>query len=130
MESRKRDGGNNTPLFVIIDDLHDICSQEENLHIIEEMMKKTDRTNIHFILATDTPEPSIITDNMKYDCKGVLYLTLAPGEEKDFDFKSELTKSEWDYTTTIGNAVLKENDKRTKIRIPLATDEDIEALKN
>ena len=128
-KSYNREGDNNIPLFIIIDDVYDIYRQNPNyLKMIEEMMIKTDRSNIHFIIATDTPTEELLTNELKYECRGKLFLTLSPGEEKDFGLKKELTQEEWDYTSQIGNGILKVNDISKKISIDMPTDKEIEKL--
>jgi hypothetical protein len=91
-------------------------------------MRDTEKTNIHFILATDTPTDDVLK-SLRNFLEGTLYVTLAPGEEKDFSFEKELEKEEWEYLTTIGNAIYKVNDEKSRVRIPDITEEEIKIIK-
>ena len=119
----------NSFLLVIIDDLYDVLSNDrDNIELLERLMRDTEKTNIHFILVTDTPTNEVLKSLRNY-LEGTLYVTLAPGEEKDFSFEQELEKEEWEYLTTIGNAIYKENDKKSRVRIPDITEEEIKIIK-
>ena len=129
-ESEKRLKKEDNPfLLVIVDDLYDVLSNDSNnKQLLERLMRDTEKTNIHFILVTDTPTDDVLKSLRNY-LDGTLYVTLAPGEEKDFTFEKELEKEEWEYLTTIGNAIYKENDKKSRVRIPDITEEEIKIIK-
>ncbi len=118
-----------TNLFVIIDDLYDICSYDSKvLRTIEQLLKDNKEKNIHFIIATDTPTKEIITDDMKKQIDGTIYLTLAPGEKNDFDL--DITKADMEFIAEIGSAIYKTPEKKEKIIIPEVLEEEIKAIKN
>ena len=129
-ESEKRLKKEDNPfLLVIIDDLYDVLSNDSNnKQLLERLMRDTEKTNIHFILVTDTPTDDVLKSLRNY-LDGTLYVTLAPGEEKDFSFEKELEKEEWEYLTEIGNAIYKVNDEKSKVRIPVITEEEIKIIK-
>jgi Cdc6-like AAA superfamily ATPase len=129
-ESEKRLKKEDNPfLLVIIDDLYDVLSNDSNnKQLLERLMRDTEKTNIHFILVTDTPTDDVLK-SLRNFLEGTLYVTLAPGEEKDFSFEQELEKEEWEYLTTIGNAIYRVNDEKSKVKIPDITEEEIKIIK-
>lgn len=131
VETTKRLKNDKNPfLLVVIDDLYDVLSNDrKNIELLEKLMRDTEKTNIHFILVTDTPTEEVLNKSLRNYLDGTLYVTLSPGEEKDFSFEQELTKEEWNYLTEIGNAVYKENDKKKKIKIPDISEEELKIIK-
>lgn len=131
VEATKRLKNDKNPfLLVVIDDLYDVLSNDrKNIELLEKLMRDTEKTNIHFILVTDTPTEEVLNKSLRNYLDGTLYVTLSPGEEKDFSFEQELTKEEWNYLTEIGNAVYKENDKKKKIKIPDISEEELKIIK-
>ena len=118
-----------TIFLVIIDDYYDICSYESQIkEMIEEMLKESKNTGIHFVLATDTPSAEMMTENFKNQIDAFFYLTLSPGEIKDFNL--DLTPKELEYTKELGNAIYKTKDKKVKIKIPDISEDEIKAIKN
>ena len=130
-ETSKRLKNDKNPfLLVIIDDLYDVISNNrKNIELLEKLMRDTEKTNIHFILVTDTPTEEVLNKSLRNYLDGTLYVTLSPGEEKDFSFEQELTKEEWNYLTEIGNAVYKEKDEKKKIKIPDISEEELKIIK-
>lgn len=131
VETTKRLKNDKNPfLLVVIDDLYDVLSNDrKNIELLEKLMRDTEKTNIHFILVTDTPTEEVLNKSLRNYLDGTLYVTLSPGEEKDFSFEQELTKEEWNYLTEIGNAVYKENDEKKKIKIPDISEEELKIIK-
>ena len=131
VEATKRLKNDKNPfLLVVIDDLYDVLSNDrKNIELLEKLMRDTEKTNIHFILVTDTPTEEVLNKSLRNYLDGTLYVTLSPGEEKDFSFEQELTKEEWNYLTEIGNAVYKENDEKKKIKIPDISEEELKIIK-
>ena len=130
-ETSKRLKNDKNPfLLVIIDDLYDVISNNRrNIELLEKLMRDTEKTNIHFILVTDTPTEEVLNKSLRNYLDGTLYVTLSPGEEKDFSFEQELTKEEWNFLTKIGNAVYKEKDEKKKIKIPDISEEELKIIK-
>lgn len=125
---RRKKEEDNPEIMVLIDDLYDICSYDSKiLPTIESMLEESRGKNIHFIIATDTPSEEIITDELKAQIDGTIFLTLAPGEKKDFDL--DITKSDIDYLTEIGNAIYKINNEKEKIKIPEIQENEINEIK-
>ena len=131
VETTKRLKNDKNPfLLVVIDDLYDVLSNDrKNIELLEKLMRDTEKTNIHFILVTDTPTEEVLNKSLRNYLDGTLYVTLSPGEEKDFSFEQELTKEEWNYLTEIGNAVYKEKDEKKKIKIPDISEEELKIIK-
>lgn len=131
VEATKRLKNDKNPfLLVVIDDLYDVLSNDrKNIELLEKLMRDTEKTNIHFILVTDTPTEEVLNKSLRNYLDGTLYVTLSPGEEKDFSFEQELTKEEWNYLTEIGNAVYKEKDEKKKIKIPDISEEELKIIK-
>jgi len=131
-ESERRiKAGNKQNLLVIMDDFYDVCSYDSNaLSMVENLLLISKKANIHFIIATDTPVKDIITEKIKGNIEGILYLTLAPGEEKDFFFKKELTEEELSFLTEIGNLIYQEKDTKEKIKVPEVTETEIKNIKD
>lgn len=128
-EVQKRDNSSNQPLLILIDDFYDICSYDERvLPTIEKLLEKAKTKNIYLILATDTPVKEIITDKVKEQIDGTIYLTLAPGEKKDFEL--DLTKNDIENLTEIGSAIYKTETTKKKIIIPEILETEIEAIKH
>lgn len=120
---------NQTELFIIIDDFYDICSYDSKIiTIMENLLEVSREKKVHFILATDTPSSDIITKKIKKQIDGTIYLTLAPGEKKDFELA--LTKNDIEFLTEIGNAIYKTEDIKEKIKIPEVLEKDMKAIKN
>ena len=131
VETTKRLKNDKNPfLLVVIDDLYDVLSNDrKNIELLEKLMRDTEKTNIHFILVTDTPTEEVLNKSLRNYLDGTLYVTLSPGEEKDFSFEQELTKEEWNFLTKIGNAVYKEKDEKKKIKIPDISEEELKIIK-
>ena len=116
-------------LLIFIDDFYDICSYDSKvLKTIIQLLEDSKEKNIHFIIATDTPSEEIITDELKDQIDGTIFLTLSPGEKKDFDL--DITKSDIEYLTEIGHAIYKTKEKKEKIIIPEVLEEEIKEIKN
>ena len=126
---RRRKGEEHTSLLVYIDDLYDVCSYDKRiLPTIEQLLIDSKEKNIYFILATDTPTEDVITKELKEQMDGIIYLTLSPGENDDFSL--DLTDSDVEYITKIGNAIYKTKDKKEKIVIPEVLEEEIKQIKD
>ncbi len=122
---------NKQDLLVVIDDLYDVCSYDPNaLKMMEKLLAISKEANIHFILATDTPTKELITNGIKENIQGFLYLTLAPGEEKEFFFGKDLTEEELTFLTEIGSLIYQEQDQKERIKIPEVTDTELKSLKS
>lgn len=118
-------------LIVMIDDLYDVCSYDKNaLKTIEKLLKISKDANMYFILATDTPKEEILTEDFKEKLDATLYLTLSPGEEKDFSFENELSEEDLQFLTREGCLIYKEKDTTKKVTIPDITEKDIKKLKD
>lgn len=118
-------------LLVIIDDLYDVCQySSEALSKIEALLEISDEANIKCILATDTPAKEIISKKIQEEIDATLYLTLAPGEEKDFFFEKELTEEELAYITKIGNLIYQNKEGKERIKVPDITDKEIKKIKD
>ena len=131
-EAEKRIQNNNPKkLIVIIDDLYDICNFDKSvIKTIEYLLRISKESNIYYILATDTPDLDILTPNIKEKLDATLYLTLAPGEEKDFSFERELSEEDLSFLAELGNVIYKKKDTTKKVTIPDVTDKDIKKLKD
>lgn len=128
-EVQRRNSDSKTPLIILIDDLYDICSYDEKvLPTIESLLEKSKSKNIYLILATDTPAEEIITEQIKKQIDGTIYLTLSPGEKKDFEL--DLTKSDIEKLTEIGSAIYKTNNSKKKLLIPEILESEIQAIKD
>lgn len=126
---RREKNSNNTKIVVLIDDLYDVCSYDSKvLPTIERLLKNSKSKNICFIIATDTPSEEIITEKLKNEIDGTIYLTLSPGEKKAFSL--DLTKQDNEYITEIGNAIYKTKEKKEKIKIPEVSEEEIKIIKD
>lgn len=127
--TRRRKNNKNTPILVLIDDFYDVCSFDQSiLPTIERLLKEGKDKNVYFIIATDTPSTEIITEDIKNEIDGTIYLTLAPGEKQEFSL--DLTKTDIEYITEIGNAIYKTNDNKEKIKIPEVTDDEIKLIRD
>lgn len=127
--NRRKKEKKKTNLLVIIDDYYDICSYDPKVSkMMERLLKESKNTGIHFVLATDTPSKEMMTDNFKNQIDAFFYLTLSPGEIKDFSL--DLTPKELEYTKELGNAIYKTKDKKEKIKIPDISEDEIKAIKN
>lgn len=125
---RRKKGEDNPEIMVLIDDFYDICSYDSKiLPTIESMLEDSKKKNIHFIIATDTPCKEILTENIKKNIDGTIYLTLAPGEKEDF--KLDLTEKDNDFLTEIGNAIYIINNEKENIKIPEIKENEINEIK-
>lgn len=127
--SRRKKEMEQSKLMIIIDDYYDICSYDKKISkMMERILKESKNTGIHFVLATDTPRAEMMTENFKNQIDAFFYLTLSPGEIKDFNL--DLTPKELEYTKELGNAIYKTKDKKVKIKIPDISEDEIKAIKN
>lgn len=118
-------------LIVVIDDLYDVANySKEALEKIEQLLRMSKEANMHFIIATDTPTQEILTKNLQKEIGTTLYLTLSPGEEKEFSFEKELTEEELSFLTTIGNLIYQENNHKEKVVVPDVTEKEIKKIKD
>lgn len=125
----QRRSNDSKPLIVLIDDFYDICSYDERvLPTIEKLLEKSKTKNVYLILATDTPTKNIITDKVKEQIGGTIYLTLSPGEKKDFEL--DLTKTDIEKLTEIGSAIYKTENTKKKIIIPEVLESEIAVIKD
>lgn len=125
----QRRSNDSKPLIVLIDDFYDICSYDERvLPTIEKLLEKSKSKNVYLILATDTPTKNIITDKVKEQIDGTIYLTLSPGEKKDFEL--DLTKTDIEKLTEIGSAIYKTENTKKKIIIPEVLESEIAVIKD
>ena len=125
----QRRSNDSKPLIVLIDDFYDICSYDERvLPTIEKLLEKSKTKNVYLILATDTPTKNIITDKVKEQIDGTIYLTLSPGEKKDFEL--DLTKTDIEKLTEIGSAIYKTENTKKKIIIPEVLESEIAVIKD
>ncbi len=130
IENRKNKE-NQPTLVVVMDDLFDICSYSKNNQVLlEALLENGPKENVYFIIATDTPSKELLTENMKKQINGICYLTLAPGEAKDFAFEKELTNEEQDFLATIGNMIYKEGNIKERIIVPEVLEEEMKLIKN
>lgn len=125
----QRRNNDSKPLIILIDDFYDICSYDERvLPTIEKLLEKSKSKNVYLILATDTPTKNIITDKVKEQIDGTIYLTLSPGEKKDFEL--DLTKTDIEKLTEIGSAIYKTENTKKKIIIPEVLESEIAVIKD
>lgn len=125
----QRRNNDSKPLIILIDDFYDICSYDERvLPTIEKLLEKSKSKNVYLILATDTPTKDIITDKVKEQIDGTIYLTLSPGEKKDFEL--DLTKTDIEKLTEIGSAIYKTENTKKKIIIPEVLESEISVIKD
>ena len=131
-ESQKRLQEQTSPnLIVIMDDLYDVCQYSENaMSMIEDLLAHSKQARIHYILATDTPTKEVVPKRIQDYMDTIVYLTIAPGEEKDFFFDQDLSEEELEYITEIGNAIYQDQEQRERMKVPEITDKEIKIIKD
>ncbi len=116
-------------LIVIIDDLYDITTYDTKIiKKIEYLLSISKESNIYFVLATPTQD--IITPSIKDNLEATLYLTLSPGEEKDFSFDKELSEEDLEFLNDTSSLICKEKQTTVKVKVPEVTDKEIKKLKD
>ncbi len=131
-ETQNRMREQDTPnLIVIIDDLYDVCQYSETaMSLLEDLLAHSREARIHYIIATDTPTKEVVPKRLQDYFDTILYLTIAPGEEKDFFFDQDLQEEELEYLTEIGNAIYQDNEVKERLLIPEITDKEIKIIKD
>jgi len=117
-------------LILIIDDLYDLAyNQEKYIHnLLEQIIDKSKGTNVHLVLATDTPDEYNLPVNLKNKFKTMFYLTLSPGTYNNILQDDNLTQEEIDYMMTIGNSIYINDNVRKQIKILEVPDKDIKEI--